>query len=107
MACRPSSLLRLGYLNGAEPGQRAIHEEHLDGDVRLHMRLGDKGDNIAPCELSDRVPVALGHHALAITRWKSSRMATTRFGSPLSMIVCSSGVKPLPRITTTMMSSST
>src|SRR5438270_6887805 len=33
-------------------------------------------------------------------------MATTRSGSPLSMIVCSSEVKPLPRITTTMMSSS-
>jgi hypothetical protein len=32
-------------------------------------------------------------------------MAITRSGCPLSMIVFSSGVKPLPRITTTMMSS--
>ena len=38
--------------------------------------------------------------------WNSWRMSTTRSGWPLSMIVCSSGVKPLPRITTTMMSSS-
>ena len=43
---------------------------------------------------------------LCIMCWKSWRMSTTRSGWPLSMIVCSSGVKPLPRITTTMMSSS-
>jgi hypothetical protein len=41
-----------------------------------------------------------------MTRWKSSRIAMTRSGSPLSMIVCSTAVKPLPRMTTTMMSSS-
>jgi len=39
--------------------------------------------------------------------WKAWRIATTRSGSPESIIVFSSGVKPLPRITTTIRSSNT
>ena len=35
-----------------------------------------------------------GKYRVAMTRWKSSRISMTRSGWPLSMIVCSSGVKP-------------
>jgi hypothetical protein len=45
--------------------------------------------------------VALGRDALEVRAH-----GITRLGSPLSMIVFSSAVKPLPRMTTPMMSSS-
>ena len=94
-------LFGFGHLDGPEAGERAVDEEDLHRDVGLHVSLTEKREHLASGQRLDRLSVPR-----AITRWKSSRMAITRSGWPLSMIVCSSGVKPLPRITTTMMSSS-
>ena len=86
------ALLGFADLGRAEALQRGVDEEDLHRDVGLDVGLAEEREDLAAGELFDRLRVAL-----AMTRWNSSRMAITRSGSPLSMIVCSSGVKPLPR----------
>jgi hypothetical protein len=55
-------------------------------------------DDVAARELLDHLLKAAGHDALEVLAHCDHTL-----GSPLSMIVCSSTAKPLPRKTTTIM----
>jgi hypothetical protein len=56
----------LEHFDGAEALEWTVDEEHLDRDIGLDVRLGEKREDLAVREPLDQVFIALGHHALEV-----------------------------------------
>src|SRR3954469_13175877 len=54
------------HLDGAEALERAVHEEHLHGELGLDVGVAEEGKHPAAGQLLDGALVVLGHHALEV-----------------------------------------
>jgi hypothetical protein len=94
--------VRLGDLDSPEAWKATVDEEHLHGDVRLNVRLGQERDDVSTGEVLDRLLIAFLHdHLEGLAHGHDSVRVTAVHDRLLERR------KPLPRITTMMMSSRT